>query len=378
MSTDFDVVIIGAGPGGISSALTLKDAGLSVALLDKRTFPRDKTCGDAIPGPTLKYLKEILSDFPEEFEKFAEKHRIQKSALFLPNGSSVSVSWKTKAYNSDRVSFDNFLFELVKKHSTTQIIENAAVEHISRGDDVVQLKVKGRETLINCKFLIGADGATSRVHKYLGEATSRLPQTVAIRAYYENVDFPGDTNGFYLLKNFPGYFWIFPLEDNLFNVGLGLLRSDLKKDFNLKAYMEEVVSKDESISKLFKNATLKSKVLGHNLTSFNKKIQISGERYVLVGDAAHLIDPIQGHGIDKAIKSGELAAQQVLNCFSQNTFSKSFISSYDKVIYEGLGKELQWNYKLMNIYRNFPWIVTLLQPFAKVNMDFFMKLFYRK
>ena len=65
MNKDFDVVIIGAGPAGTSCALALRKSGLKVALLDKRKFPRDKTCGDAIPGPTHRYLKEILSEFPD-------------------------------------------------------------------------------------------------------------------------------------------------------------------------------------------------------------------------------------------------------------------------------------------------------------------------
>jgi flavin-dependent dehydrogenase len=161
-------------------------------------------------------------------------------------------------------------------------------------------------------------------------------------------------------------------------VGLGLLRSDIKNDFNIKAYLEQVLSTPGSIGDMFKESTLKSKTLGHNLTSFNKKIEISGERYLLVGDAAHLIDPIQGHGIDKAIKSGSMAAEQIIKCFKQNNFSKNTMSNYDNNVYKVLGKELIWNYKLMKMYRAFPWIITLLQPFAKLNMEFFLKLFYRK
>lgn len=378
MNAEFDVAIIGAGPAGVGCALALRNSGLKVVLIDKRKFPRDKTCGDAIPGPTLRYLREILPEFTEEWELFEQKHRTRKSILFMPNGASVSINWKTKAYNSARMPFDNFLFDLVKKYTSTTIIENATVRDLTRVGETIELKVKDQESL-KCKVAVGADGATSRVYKYLGDGTEqRLPQSVAVRAYYENVNFPEDANGFYLLKNFPGYFWIFPLENNLYNVGLGLLRSDMKEGFNLKKYLEQVVSADDEIGKMFKKSELKSKVLGHNLTSFNKKIAISGERYLLIGDAAHLIDPIQGHGIDKGIRSGAIAAEQIKTCFSQRDFSKEIMLNYDNSIYDELGKELVWNHKLMKVYQKMPWIVTLLQPFAKLNVEFFLKLFYRK
>lgn len=376
MDKDFDVVIIGAGPAGVACALALRNSSLKVALVDKRKFPRDKTCGDAIPGPTLRYLKEILPEFPEEFEKFEQKHRTRKSTLFMPNGAAVSVNWKTKAYNSTRMSFDDFLFELVKKHSETTVLEEVSMIKASRDNEKVKIHLRGGAEL-NCLAIVAGDGANSQVYRYLGsEVEQRSPESVAVRAYYKDVDFPTDANGFYLIKNFPGYFWIFPLRENLYNVGIGLLREDMAKDFSLKSYLEEVVADKSIFGDMFVKSELVSKIVGHNLTSATKRISISGERYLLVGDAAHLIDPIQGHGIDKAVKSGALAADQLMKSFDQNDFSSSFMSNYDDAVYSSIGKELLRNFRFMNLYRRFPWFFTMIQPLAKLNMDFVMKLFY--
>jgi len=79
--THYDIIIIGAGPAGTACALALRESGLRVALVDKSTFPRDKTCGDAIPGPTLKVLRKLLPDSDEIFDQFAEKQRIQSSSF---------------------------------------------------------------------------------------------------------------------------------------------------------------------------------------------------------------------------------------------------------------------------------------------------------
>ncbi len=71
----YDVIIVGAGPAGCACALTLRDTDLKVALFDKKSFPRDKVCGDAIPGRAIKTLKDISPDFAAAFQKFAKKCR---------------------------------------------------------------------------------------------------------------------------------------------------------------------------------------------------------------------------------------------------------------------------------------------------------------
>ncbi len=130
MKKHYDIAIIGAGPAGTSCALALKTSGLSVALIDKSNFPRNKTCSDAIPGPTLKFLNQIHEPSVEEFNRFEYKQQIKSSILYLANGDSMDIEWKGKAYNSQRISFDNFLLDQVKKHTETSIYEGIRIKDI--------------------------------------------------------------------------------------------------------------------------------------------------------------------------------------------------------------------------------------------------------
>jgi len=377
MNKHYNVVIIGAGPAGATCALALRKSGLKVALVDKSKFPRNKTCGDAIPGPSLKFLKEAIEESSEEFKDFELKQRINTSIMYMANGASIEVNWKSIAYNSTRFSFDNFLLNLVKKHTSTTVHEGIRIKDISRGNQTIQFKPRNTNYSISCDMLVGSDGANSIVSKALNPDTpDKSTKGVAIRAYYENVNAPSDANEFYLLKGFQGYFWIFPMHDNLYNVGIGTLKDDLVKGFDLKKYFHEVIDSHPVIGEKFKNAEIKSKVVGFTLPSGGKKMKISGERFILTGDAAHLVDPLQGHGIDKAIKSGILAAQQIERCFNQDNFSSTFIANYDAAIHASIGKELVRNYRLMRIVRSLPWLLSVVHPIIKNHVDLLMRMFY--
>jgi geranylgeranyl reductase family protein len=377
MHEDCNVVIIGAGPAGASCALALRNSGLKVALVDKSKFPRDKTCGDAIPGPSLKFLKEIIEESISEFDAFELKQRIHTSILYLSNGASISINWKSKAYNSSRFSFDNFLLDLVKKYATTTIHEGVFVKEISKSNGKIHLKARDTSFSMSCDILVGSDGANSIVAKALNPAIPhKATEGVAIRAYYENVNCNSDSNEFYLLKGFKGYFWIFPMCDNLYNVGIGTFKVDLKKGFDLKKYLYEIIKDHPIISPKFKNAKVKSKVVGFALPSGGKKMKMSGERFILTGDAAHLIDPLQGHGIDKAMKSGVLAAQQIESCFKQNDFSETFIARYDSAVNTTIGKQLVRNFRLMQLFKRHPWLLRIFHPILKNNVDRVLRIIY--
>ena len=232
MSENYDVAIIGAGPAGTSCALELRNSGLKVALIDKKKFPRNKTCGDAIPGPTLKFLKKIGQEFYDEFYSLEQKQKIASSILYLKNGASLEINWKTDAYNSQRYHFDDFLLNQVKKYTLTTIYEGVAIKDIKRSGQIIHLKTKRTDLVIQCTMVIGCDGANSMVAKALHQRQIKLPKAVALSARFEGVAAPIHANEFYLLKNIPGYFWIFPIGLKQFNVGYGLFEQHHSKSIH--------------------------------------------------------------------------------------------------------------------------------------------------
>ena len=126
----------------------------------------------------------------------------------------------------------------------------------------------------------------------------------------------------------------------------------------------------------FKKAVRVSEINAFKLPLWTNKMKMSGEQFLLTGDAAHLIDPLAGHGIDKAVKSGMLAAQQVKRCFQENNFSSEFVKAYDRSVYDSYEKELNRNYKLMKLLFNYPWLIQVSLTIIKFNKSLFHKIFY--
>lgn len=368
MTKNYDVVIIGAGPAGSGCALALRNSGLKVALIDKEKFPRNKTCGDAIPGPALKYLKEILQESLTEFENFGYKQKIKSSVIFVPDSGSIEVNWKLDAYNSKRFCFDNFLLDLVKKHSDTAIYEGLFVDNISKSEQGIKITAKNSDLVLSCDMIIGGDGANSIVSRVLSDNRSaKSNYVVALSAYFKDVDSPDNTNNFFLLKDILGYFWIFPVNGNTYNVGFAnykQLRSS--KPVNIEKYFHEIIAEHPVISKKFSNAKIVSDIRAFRLPfQGGDKIDTSGERFLLTGDAARLVDPMGGHGIDNAIKSGMLAAQHIENCFMNNNFSSAFNAKYDAAVYTTIGKNLKRNFQMIKLLSRFPWLLKLFYLLIK-------------
>ncbi len=369
MGNVYDILILGAGPAGASAALALKNSGLKVALVDKASFPRHKTCGDAIPGPTLKALKQIIPDFDSELKQLKLKQSIKHCHIVAPNNKTIIIDWQAEAYNSPRESFDDFLFNQVKKHTDTIIFEGFEASDISYNEGTWTLIQRNTSEQLQAKLLIGCGGANSVLAKHVAQhKLDRERHCTAVAAYYEGINSDDLTNKFYLFKNYlPGYFWVFPLGNNTFNVGFGIVSSEAAKhNIKLREVMTNIISHEPTVKPLFSNAKQTSEVKGFGLPIGGKNIHISGEGFMLAGDAASLIDPLQGHGIDKAAYSGVSAAKQAIKCFEAENFSAEFIKQYDDEVYAKYGVELKRNYKLMRMLNKQPWVVNAAARFANI------------
>ncbi len=374
----FDVIIVGAGPAGSTCALALKDAGLKVALIDKDIFPRDKTCGDAIPGNAFKLLKQILPESNRLIDEKLLHHAITESVVLANSGYKITMPWVTKAINATRVNWDNFLLDLVAQNSNTKIIQNTNIVKIEFLSDDIVMECANKNKYFT-KLLIAADGALAGVSRKIPDNKLQYKNTaIAMRAYYKNVSMPTGQNLFVLNKKYPNaYFWIFPLGGNLFNVGFGTTNSKqgYSENTDLKDIFHQWIKTDNKLKHFFSGASLEGSLQGFKLPLYSGQQTICGTRYMLCGDAAHLIDPIQGHGIDKAMHSGYLAAQQAINCFKQNNFNAKFMHQYQIGVYNSIGKELARNRKLMHLITAYPSSIDYLAWLSKFQ---FIKAFLRK
>lgn len=368
----YNVAILGAGPAGTACALALRGAGLRVALVDKARFPRDKICGDAIPGPALKALRQLDPTYAEELlAGLRPKAETRDSRVVAPNGGSLGVRWHLPTFNSPRLHFDAALLDLVKRHTATEIHENFAVKTLTAAPDAVTLTAAdGRQ--LRAGLLIACDGANSMAARQLAHRRlDRAHHCAAVRAYYTDVaDADGHTTEFFFLKKYPaGYLWVFPVGAGVHNVGFGMLSKDIvAHQLNLKKTLLELLQTHPQLAARFAPAQLLGPVTGFGLPlgTGRPAHALAGPRWLLCGDAASLIDPLQGHGIDTAIKSGILAAAQAVACFEKQDFSDAFLQHYARSVQAQLGPQLARSYRIMQFLGNKPWLVNAGVRLARV------------
>lgn len=365
--------IIGAGPGGAATALKLSYLGIPCVLIDKARFPRDKVCGDAISGKVTTLLNrldpEILTRFnaePMQVDvwgiKFVSPSMRELDIPFKPN--YVRQAANAPGYVSKRLDFDNFLIEEVKRRDNIAFYEETEITEYERSARGWQVRSKDGQLRVDTRMLIVANGAYAAFSRHqAGLQKDNRHYAAAVRAYYQDVAALDQDNfiELHFVKSLtPGYFWIFPLPNGQANVGLGM-RSDIlsRRKLNLKAELPQLLNEHPKLRKRFRNAKLVGDIKGFGLPLGSKKRVISGDHYMLVGDAGHLVDPLTGEGIGNAFYSGFIAAEQLQDCLAKNDFSAEILRAYDKRVDRVLGSEMRLSYRLQKMLM-YPFLVNLL------------------
>ncbi len=352
----FDVVIIGAGPSGLATALSLKNKSLRVALIEKEVFPRKKTCGDAISIDVVNQLRKMDYNIYEKFLKIKEKSIISGLKLYSPVGYSTFFKFNTTknyGYICKRYIFDAFLFDEVKNCNNVNIFQQTKVENVVFKNKYAE--AYAGKFKFTSKIVVFANGAFSNIKQVKNK--QKFFNSFAAQVYFKNVKFESKEyiELHFFKQTLPNYLWIFPGFNNTANIGLGLLPKFIKKtNKKPKQVLEEILN--TSFKQRFNNAQQISEIKTFPLPSMQKKRKISGHRFLLTGDAASLIDPFSGEGIANAIRSGRFAANHIISCFNKNNFSEKYNENYDKFIYKLLWKEFKNNNNLRRLF-SFPALI---------------------
>jgi menaquinone-9 beta-reductase len=364
----FNVAICGSGPAGVTCALALENSGLSVALIDKSDFPRDKVCGDAIGGRVKRVMEMLPGSVLPDFLNANSKKQALGCKIFTPSGRTTEFEFVNPGFVEKRADFDSWLYNRTRHLKHIHHINGKNVIKVENGEEDVSIYFKDGES-ISADLVVGCDGAHSVTAKQLaGFLVNHDHYSGAVRAYYRNIDYTENSEMLevHLIDGYlPGYFWIFPLPDNICNVGFGMLSRDIsRRKIDLRKAMSDIISKSGTLSNRFKHAHQLTNIAGFGLPLGGKRRPISGNRYMLCGDAASLIDPITGEGIGNAMLSAQLAAVQIVKCFKTNDFSTATMKSYDKGVYNRLLPELKKNLILQRLLKR-PWLVESLVMLAQ-------------
>lgn len=351
MAKNYDVIVVGGGPGGSTCASILGKEGKSVLLLEKARFPRDKTCGDAISG-SLRVQKDM--GLIEKI-KAADHAQIMGVEFSSPEGVVLDIPFENGGFCCRRYVYDNIVFQEALNHA--DVIQEFTVISLKMENGkvtgIVGKHKDGAEEQMDAKLVIGADGAYSVVAQETGCHDLDDRHTItAVRAYYNNVKgLKGFIELHFVNEILPGYFWIFPLENGMCNVGVGMVDKDMKKKkLNMTSSMFEIIKNNPLFKERFEGAEmLPQSVKGWRLPVGSKRRKMHGDGFMLVGDAAGLIDPFTGEGIANSMLSGQKAAEWAVKALNSNDFSAEFLKGYEDDVWDHIGPKMKTSYKLQRI-----------------------------
>lgn len=364
----YDVIIVGSGPGGAVAAATLAKRGKSVLLVDRQAFPRDKICGDGLPGNVMELLVEGLGI---DIKRYGLKHQqIYGIDLVAPSGMALEVREKPKAHYSmvaPRYHFDNMLHQHAVEHGAKfeiMEVDGPLFDKGSQGSNghsdpsandsrrvVGIVQRKGKERIEHeAKVVIAADGAASPLARAVRGRVSDTHETaVAIRAYGKlkrKLDKDPVVYFKYLLSLVPGYGWVFPTGADTVNVGLGLFDQDKFKERgkNLKELLTDFLLNIEGEYPIeLDKETIKTWPIPVWMTSESRVIN----GLYLVGDAGRFVDALTGGGIYPAMITGQLAGLAALRQLDGTSLAEA-TNFYDDGWRSGIGRSL---HKLLMVQR---------------------------
>ena len=290
----FDCIIVGAGPAGGSAAYHLAKQGHSVLVLEKANFPRNKSCGGGVSPAIAQWF-----DF--DFEPVVQNHVSQVKYTFkMGDPAEVELQGVTPMWMVQRSQFDNFLME----QATGKGVEfKSGVEVTGANLQGETWQVQTSEGTFEGKYLIAADGANSSVAKFIG-----LEDTSTIAA--ASLDVPGELSDrrkmtaffdFGSLKN--GFMWCFPKADG-YSFSAAYVRNPKGKPDELKKQLTKYAA-------MFDVDASQGEYKEHPLNLWDKERTLHGDRALLVGEAAGIVDPLIGEGIRPAMFTGVRAADAV-------------------------------------------------------------------
>ncbi len=345
--TDYDIIIVGGGLAGLTSAILLARKNKKVLLIEKKTYPYHKVCGEYVSNEVLAFLQSIGFD-PFSFNA----SRINKLRISTPAGKNIYTDLDTGGFGLSRYQMDNALFESAIKNGA-DVLTATKVTDISFAENIFSVKTNSEKTL-TAKFVIGSYGKRDLLDKKLNRSFIQLRTGYMGVKYHLKTEYPKDEIG---LDNFEnGYCGISKIEDDKYNLCYLYKRNPGRNFESINELEENVLFKNPVIKNLFSNAEFifnQPEVI--NEISFAPK-QLIENHILMCGDAAGLITPLCGNGMSMAIHASKLLCDliletNILNHTNITIKDRESLEDHYKVIWnKHFRSRLFWGRAIQNLF----------------------------
>ena len=304
-----DLAIVGGGPAGSAAAITAARSGLSVLLVDRATFPRDKCCGDGLTALALR-LGEGLGLDPLLIPGW---QTVEDLVIHPPGGRSTRYPLPCGdglyAAVVPRMQYDAALLDLARS-AGADVRDGHGLTGINVDGDVATLEVEGLGT-IRATTVVAADGMWSPTRKLLGLASSGYRgEWQAFRQYVADVGpAAADLHVWFEPDLLPGYAWSFPLPGGRANVGFGVLRGGQVAVGDTGRIWDGLMDRPAIRAVLGDNARPEGRRSAWPIPARVDAAVLDHGPVLFVGDAASASDALTGEGIGQALQTGILAAE---------------------------------------------------------------------
>ena len=336
LKKEYDIIIIGAGPAGNIAAKFASEGGASVLVVERdREIGLPVRCAE---GVGAKGLSEFFEPDP-----YWISNTIYGARLIAPNGTSVEVSEEGMGYMLERRLFDTELARQAIDEGAEYTLRTSCYGLMRDGNYwKVQVKKLGQQLTLKAKIVIGADGVESRVGRWAGLSTNLSPHDIEPCLQYVMSPVYTDKNycEFYFGSELApgGYLWIFPKQNGLANVGLGVC-GDYPNRKPTHYYLDKFVNEH------LPDAKILSVVCGGVPVKDTLK-NIITDGLMLTGDAARMVNPLSGGGIINGMIGGKLAGQIAAEAIKKENWSNKFLKTYEKRWHKRIGKDHKLSYIL--------------------------------
>lgn len=343
MRDSYDVIVVGAGPGGSITAKTCAEGGLDVLMIEKRQEIGDPVrCAEGVGTDALK--KHIAPD------KRWISAEVKGSRIIAPDGTQILMSsdsaMKDVGYTLERKVFDRVLAQNAAMAGAEVRVKTRATALLKNNGKISGIKAMymGETKDIKADIVIGADGVESKVGRWAGIDTSLKPHDIETCAQFliSNID-PGEYSEFYIGEKYSagGYVWIFPKGGYTANVGIGILGSKSGK-IRALSLLHDFIETHIPHGKI-----LELVVGGVPVSGPIEKTIADG--LMLVGDAARQSDPLTGGGITNAMDAGLIAGEVCIKAKEKRDYSVKTLKEYEDRWRATIGKEISRSLKVKNL-----------------------------